>query len=338
MVATSSAATQASENEKRRKQTMEKVKANHLSRQLQMRLQYARLKVEHGWQKQNLNEVENLYFHNSHLRGSKPFPVPTIATTQQQHSSFSGPLTSAVQSSLSFKLAPSSLGRIALNSGQVPAIDRSISTTPPFREGNNLDQNPQTIQVTPPPPQDPLANIDPLLRLDLPTDTSAMVVDPQERLNPSVATISDPVVLNMPTEDVNITQKEPSVLTTSLSPPQESVESPIDSQSSSSNHYTSAKISRPRIPKAPAVPKPPPSLTARDMYNFGSASTLTYDSFWSSHSGSTTPRPGPSRGPAPGEFAPTFQIPGDFTSGIPELGRPTSNPIHMSSPSLTPPQ
>ncbi|KIM77634.1 hypothetical protein PILCRDRAFT_615634 [Piloderma croceum F 1598] len=30
-----------------------------------MRLQYARLKVEHGWQRQNLNEVENLYFHHS---------------------------------------------------------------------------------------------------------------------------------------------------------------------------------------------------------------------------------------------------------------------------------
>lgn len=33
-----------------------------MTRQLQTRLQYARLKVEHGWQKQNLNEVENLYF------------------------------------------------------------------------------------------------------------------------------------------------------------------------------------------------------------------------------------------------------------------------------------
>ncbi|KLO15532.1 hypothetical protein SCHPADRAFT_260404 [Schizopora paradoxa] len=33
-----------------------------MTRQLQTRLQYARLKVDHGWQKQNLNEVENLYF------------------------------------------------------------------------------------------------------------------------------------------------------------------------------------------------------------------------------------------------------------------------------------
>ncbi|KAG6829946.1 hypothetical protein H0H92_002850 [Tricholoma furcatifolium] len=67
----------AHDNEKRRKQTMERARANHLSRQLQMRLQYARLKVDHGWQKQNLNEVENLYFHHSHQRGSKA--SPTIA-------------------------------------------------------------------------------------------------------------------------------------------------------------------------------------------------------------------------------------------------------------------
>ncbi|KAJ7171000.1 hypothetical protein C8R46DRAFT_1216594 [Mycena filopes] len=41
---------------------MEKAKVNNLLRQLQTRLQYARLKVDHGWQKQRLNEVENLYF------------------------------------------------------------------------------------------------------------------------------------------------------------------------------------------------------------------------------------------------------------------------------------
>ncbi|KAL4071811.1 hypothetical protein J3A83DRAFT_2915444 [Scleroderma citrinum] len=58
--------------QKRRRQTLERAKMNHLSKQLQMRLQYARLKVEHGWQRQNLNEVENLYFHNSHLRSFRP--------------------------------------------------------------------------------------------------------------------------------------------------------------------------------------------------------------------------------------------------------------------------
>ncbi|KAF8154727.1 hypothetical protein B0H34DRAFT_534934 [Crassisporium funariophilum] len=111
MVSSASAAAQASENEKRRKQTMEKAKANHLSRQLQMRLQYARLKVEHGWQKQNLNEVENLYFHHSHLRGPKPFPAPSIIATQQHLTPFAVTQSAPAQSSLSFKLGASSLVR-----------------------------------------------------------------------------------------------------------------------------------------------------------------------------------------------------------------------------------
>ncbi|KZT64579.1 hypothetical protein DAEQUDRAFT_602666 [Daedalea quercina L-15889] len=47
---------------KRRKITPERAKANYL----RLRLQYARLKVEHGWQRQTLNEVENLYFRHTH--------------------------------------------------------------------------------------------------------------------------------------------------------------------------------------------------------------------------------------------------------------------------------
>lgn len=47
-----------------------------------MRLQYARLKVDHGWQKQNLNEVENLYFRHSQLRSQTqgPGPYPNAST------------------------------------------------------------------------------------------------------------------------------------------------------------------------------------------------------------------------------------------------------------------
>ncbi|OJA09057.1 hypothetical protein AZE42_04728, partial [Rhizopogon vesiculosus] len=69
--------------QRKRKQTVERTKANHLSKQLQMRLQYAKLKVEHGWQRQNLNEVENLYFHHSQVRGLRPVvpakPLPLIS-------------------------------------------------------------------------------------------------------------------------------------------------------------------------------------------------------------------------------------------------------------------
>ena len=67
LASTVSAASHTSEMEKKRKHTLERAKADHVSglfiisvilicnylqqllRQLQMRLQYARLKVEHGW-------------------------------------------------------------------------------------------------------------------------------------------------------------------------------------------------------------------------------------------------------------------------------------------------
>ncbi|KAG9313696.1 hypothetical protein JVU11DRAFT_6044 [Chiua virens] len=74
--------------QKKRRQTLERAKANHLSKQLQMRLQYAKLKVEHGWQRQNLNEVENLYFHHSHQRTMRqnaahrpPYPNTNVTQT-----------------------------------------------------------------------------------------------------------------------------------------------------------------------------------------------------------------------------------------------------------------
>ncbi|KAI6126898.1 hypothetical protein F5141DRAFT_362433 [Pisolithus sp. B1] len=74
-------------DQKRRKQTLERAKVNHLSKQLQMRLRYARLKVEYGWQRQSLNEVENLYFHHSHLRTSR---VPPPATLTKPHTTSTG--------------------------------------------------------------------------------------------------------------------------------------------------------------------------------------------------------------------------------------------------------
>ncbi|KAK7693858.1 hypothetical protein QCA50_003431 [Cerrena zonata] len=57
--------------QKKRKATLERARATYLSGQLRLRLQYAKLKVDHGWQRQNLNEVENLYFRHSHMRKPK---------------------------------------------------------------------------------------------------------------------------------------------------------------------------------------------------------------------------------------------------------------------------
>ncbi|KAH9889066.1 hypothetical protein C8Q73DRAFT_655026, partial [Cubamyces lactineus] len=62
-----------SNGDKTRGGSLDRAKANYLSGQLRLRLQYAKLKVEHGWQKQSLNEVENLYFRHTHL--TRPYPV-----------------------------------------------------------------------------------------------------------------------------------------------------------------------------------------------------------------------------------------------------------------------
>ncbi|KAI0795048.1 hypothetical protein C8Q75DRAFT_524176 [Abortiporus biennis] len=86
------------QEQRKRKQTLERAKANYLSGQLRLRLQYAKLKVEHGWQRQNLNEVENLYFRHSHLRQlqnprSSP-SLPPPSRNQQQQSQNSRPPSS----------------------------------------------------------------------------------------------------------------------------------------------------------------------------------------------------------------------------------------------------
>ncbi|KAJ6535988.1 hypothetical protein DFH09DRAFT_1369506 [Mycena vulgaris] len=61
----------------RKLHSLERAKAIHLLRQLQVRLQYA--KVDHGWQKQRINEVENLYFRQQ--RAAPPDPDPDSAAS-----------------------------------------------------------------------------------------------------------------------------------------------------------------------------------------------------------------------------------------------------------------
>ncbi|KAJ7025591.1 hypothetical protein C8F04DRAFT_134137 [Mycena alexandri] len=93
----------------------EKAKANHLLRQLQTRLQYARLKVDHGWQKQRLNEVENLYFRaQRHPQAAGSLKPPS--TAQEYTPLLSTPLDPQLlaqdetTSSLSFKLPSDATG------------------------------------------------------------------------------------------------------------------------------------------------------------------------------------------------------------------------------------
>jgi hypothetical protein len=65
-------------------------------------------------QKQNLNEVENLYFHHAHQRGTKPYPLPSLVATTQNDlpSSANSGTTRTSSPSLSFKAGSSTLSGI----------------------------------------------------------------------------------------------------------------------------------------------------------------------------------------------------------------------------------
>ncbi|KAF9815997.1 hypothetical protein IEO21_04247 [Rhodonia placenta] len=65
--------------------TPERAKANY----------YARLKVEHGWQRQNLNEVENLYFRHTHMHRPPPI-IPAGGRRTAGSSSVSASSTSNI--------------------------------------------------------------------------------------------------------------------------------------------------------------------------------------------------------------------------------------------------
>ncbi|OSD00105.1 hypothetical protein PYCCODRAFT_1350006, partial [Trametes coccinea BRFM310] len=83
---------------------VDKAKANYLSGQLRLRLQYAKLKVEHGWQRQSLSEVENLYFRHTHL--TRPYPVISPGGRRNgRTASSNGVASSASQFSSSASLA-----------------------------------------------------------------------------------------------------------------------------------------------------------------------------------------------------------------------------------------
>ncbi|KAG8731569.1 hypothetical protein FRC11_003635 [Ceratobasidium sp. 423] len=78
---------------KRTKLHAEKAKAQQLSRQLKTRLQFARLKVDYGWTRQSLNEVENLYFHLSRAR---PVPQPPTIRVDTKEDPVAGPASPTV--------------------------------------------------------------------------------------------------------------------------------------------------------------------------------------------------------------------------------------------------
>ncbi|KAJ3483446.1 hypothetical protein NLI96_g6305 [Meripilus lineatus] len=307
-----------SESEQRkRKQTLERAKANYLSGQLRLRLQYAKLKVEHGWQRQNLNEVENLYFRHSHMR--KP-TVPTAGPSHPTHPSVSaehsiittGP--SAPESSQATEPAsqpdPSSSGYPS-SSQQPPELTRTET------QGTDISQ------AHAPPPSQGLSQASSVVFNGSTLPTSELPSQPQINTTNVAPSPSPPLASSVPPKPKRTrarfsnTTRPKSINNRSASNSQHSPSIPNSTPSSSrlsqppdNPDTTSNANNTPSQPSQSSSTKPsPPSRTgsstgstftpssstgaaaASSSAMFGSSSSigspLTYDSFWSSHSLST---------------------------------------------------
>ncbi|KAG1752032.1 hypothetical protein EDB19DRAFT_1824436 [Suillus lakei] len=306
--------------QKKRKQTLERAKANHLSKQLQMRLQYAKLKVEHGWQRQNLNEVENLYFHHSQVRGLRPVvpaktvpllsmnPLPPIASVPE-------PPEPMVVDEISQQVVNS----------QAPPTDNSRGHTSPHNPPVELTSIPvqnsftdttsksalHTIQTLPEkvPSQEPSqpapASVHPSTQSAIPQEqpNSDTVAPPYSSLD-----FSDPATMVRFTQMQM--QPQPQLQFQALSHSQTSTQIQTHAQSQPYNPYMPLNRQSSQPQPNPFMPQPLPQYSFTQSYHatslqnqsnpqishsqpsansqspFGNGNgngPLTYDSFWSTH-------------------------------------------------------
>ncbi|KAF5339623.1 hypothetical protein D9611_011494 [Ephemerocybe angulata] len=297
MVGTATPAiSQAQDGDRKRKPTIERAKAHHLCRQLQMRLQYARLKVEHGWQKQSLNEVENLYFHHSHQKFPKPVQprIVVVTTTQPEQAPYPPP--SNPQSSLSFisRTATSSFASsTGMGTGSLTYSDflnraTTMSSFTTASSGRNTPvPGPGTGQMLPPsttPTPGPMSTPGP------DTGHTPLLPTPKSPQRPSPA-LQSPATLRPssgpPPQFASSTEQPPPLPPTLPSPTSPSKRSRVQK-----SHPAASAASTPK-------PTPAPFLN-KDPFHFSSAG-MTYDSFWSTHSASprTSQLRAPTAGPAP---------------------------------------
>lgn len=297
-----------------------------------MRLQYARLKVEHGWvcptttvatntlmhamqQKQNLNEVENLYFHHSQ-KGPRSF-VPSkhswITTTTV-------PSIPVLQLSSRFEEIPDR-PREKQREEQIPGLHAFHVIPPPLDPGGaavKLQGN--IVEGSARQPSDPPANNPRSLS---PSDPESMIVwDPdldENTLNLGAPFIPSSGMGNLPTElssslvgyagpsssvgngnhsqTLNVPPSQaPSIPVTTKparnqpTPPLVLSPHPIpDTARSEIPEGSAASASRPssQLVREPTAPSSTQGSSTQSPFGFSNAS-LTYDSFWSSHSSAST--------------------------------------------------
>ncbi|KAG7095069.1 hypothetical protein E1B28_005859 [Marasmius oreades] len=283
MVSSTSSIMTATE-ERKRTMTMERAKAAHLSRQLQLRLQYARLKVEHGWQNQNLNEVENLYFRHSHTRPRQSPKDPTLITLSVPPATHRSPSVAEVRTtSQSNNIVAEPLETAETKDTPSQPSPACKSPTP---------QAPPSKSPTPAAPENP-----PVSSLE----TSPMAIDS----TPAIAAVVQPRSQHIqfsaipqvtPAHKQGTSESVPTYPITSYygalfpsQPPSTygtrypqipGVPVPLVTPT-----HQKAPLAGPQSPPFPASPAVSSSIPVADPFKFGTAATgsLTYDSFWSSH-------------------------------------------------------
>ncbi|KAH7882888.1 hypothetical protein F5I97DRAFT_1930509 [Phlebopus sp. FC_14] len=300
-------------------------KATELSKQLQMRLQYAKLKVEHGWQRQNLNEVENLYFHHSHLRSMRPSTV-----TKAQSGNVAATSIPIVNLNGSAAVAA-----IAVDDNPTPRLP-TIPTAPECSSG--LFAHPQTSKSPPVENRSPLSGSTPggksesSLATPSPhkqsrpeqadsssqplSDEFISATQPESQLSnaqkptrpPSGFDLSDPAILArlaqlqaQPQLQSEFQSQPPSF--PPLQPNQSQTVAPSQSFAPQSASFPMVQptfappsTSQPQagLTLPPSFPVQPPSTPTSNpmtttMAVTSAPSALTYDSFWSTHSSNTGP-------------------------------------------------
>ncbi|GJE96367.1 hypothetical protein PsYK624_125620 [Phanerochaete sordida] len=279
---------------RRKKSAMDKARANYLCSQLRLRLQYAKLKVDHGWQRQNLNEVENLYFRHSQRRrlveasslysasssslGSTPtLPYPTSARPQDSESAVSTQHPSDLPiSGAGTQPNKHSNATAVPDSSQVSPSPRGSaspddSSTPPagdVRAGLDSARK-STDQGSPEPPQDASADGSAPPMGALSPAKAASPYYPSAYYD-SAAYAPHPYA-HYPARVLQYTPTPPGYAAYSSSTYSASGYSP-------QQYLSKAYVSSSPFPlNAPASP----SLSATAFG--GTSQALTYDSFWSTH-------------------------------------------------------
>ncbi|KAI9063799.1 hypothetical protein FKP32DRAFT_1592032 [Trametes sanguinea] len=302
-----------SKGDKAKGNGVDKAKANYLSGQLRLRLQYAKLKVEHGWQRQSLNEVENLYFRHTHL--TRPYPVISpggrrsgrttssngTASSISQYSSNAAlarqhtEIISHGSSSLAGSVGSSTLDGTSSTSSVDTTLNPSIPSTPNIDAGR---------MVSPHAPHVGFNGVTryPVSRSD---STATIIVDSVPALGratrahnvkPDSAPANPPPVPPSPSSQPASGPQlngSSSTSTPSREPfdPMQPTEH-IDSQLAALRSMVAATSSTPiPLPPPQSTPNAPPSFPgAPPSTSTGAGNGLTYDAFWSSHSATSSYR------------------------------------------------